>query len=264
MLDDNHLAIATPLTPAQALAVLAVQAQAEAVHTESEFLGWAQGPLQTVLPHGAIACGVVSLLPAGVGVRPVLHGGWPESYFRALTWGDGLLRCPLTQRWMHARCPQWVDTSGAAGLGDAVWAEVFHDTGLNNLLTHGTVDTDMRSALCFHIARQPTGAGAQQAAVLRLLAPHMALALRRVMSAPGFDGASNAPSWLPRLTERERLVLHWMRHGKTNWEIAQICGRSEHTIKNQVERVRQKLQVANRAQACALAADTPLIAQACA
>lgn len=85
----------------------------------------------------------------------------------------------------------------------------------------------------------------------------MALALQRAVFAEDAVGAQQ-PEWQRRLTERERVVLHWMRQGKTNAEIASICGRSAHTIKNQVERVRQKLRLTNRTQACAMAADVDL------
>ncbi|MEO8385400.1 MAG: helix-turn-helix transcriptional regulator, partial [Betaproteobacteria bacterium] len=39
-------------------------------------------------------------------------------------------------------------------------------------------------------------------------------------------------------TERE--ILPWLREGKTNWEIGQILGKSENTVKNQIAKMLSK------------------------
>jgi len=56
-------------------------------------------------------------------------------------------------------------------------------------------------------------------------------------------------SSLESLTPREREVLHWLRLGKSNDEIAIILGISPHTVKNHLEHVFQKLEVNNRYEA---------------
>jgi DNA-binding CsgD family transcriptional regulator len=52
-----------------------------------------------------------------------------------------------------------------------------------------------------------------------------------------------------RLTSKEAEVLDWLRQGKSAWEVAQILGRSEHTVKNQMRTIYGKLGARNRAQA---------------
>jgi transcriptional regulator EpsA len=258
MITDAH----NTLTQSQLLRVLALQESTDDLRTEADFLAWAKGPLQDVLPHESLACAVVASQPQGLALRRVLQQNWPAGYVNALTLSDGRFRSPVIGRWWQERTPQIVLDAQAERLNDPIWSDVFHDMGLRNMVAHGVLDWDGRSATYFCFSRMPGQVGSTQACVLRLLTPHMTMALRRVLIKPPADTASNEPSWLPRLTERERVVLHWMRQGKTNWEIAQICGRSEHTIKNQVESVRQKLHVSNRAQACALAGDVPLISAA--
>jgi DNA-binding CsgD family transcriptional regulator len=51
------------------------------------------------------------------------------------------------------------------------------------------------------------------------------------------------------LSNREREVLQWLSRGKSNWEIAQIVGLSEYTVKNHVSHILNKLKVNNRQHA---------------
>jgi DNA-binding CsgD family transcriptional regulator len=49
-----------------------------------------------------------------------------------------------------------------------------------------------------------------------------------------------------RLSAREREVLHWVREGKENGEIALILSMSRHTVKDHLKRIFEKLEVPNR------------------
>lgn len=62
------------------------------------------------------------------------------------------------------------------------------------------------------------------------------------------------------LSPRELTVLHWMREGKTNWEIARIVGRSERTVRFHVGSIFNKLDVTSRTQAVVRALEAGLIA----
>jgi len=62
------------------------------------------------------------------------------------------------------------------------------------------------------------------------------------------------------LSPRELTVLRWMKEGKTNWEIAQILGLSERTIRFHVGGIFEKLDVTSRTQAVARALGAGLIA----
>lgn len=62
------------------------------------------------------------------------------------------------------------------------------------------------------------------------------------------------------LSPRELTVLLWMKEGKTNWEIAQILGLSERTVRFHVGGIFEKLDVTSRTQAVARALGAGLIA----
>jgi DNA-binding CsgD family transcriptional regulator len=53
------------------------------------------------------------------------------------------------------------------------------------------------------------------------------------------------------LSEREHEILHWVKSGKTNFEIGMILTISPNTVKNHLKRIFQKLDVSCRAQAVA-------------
>ena len=57
------------------------------------------------------------------------------------------------------------------------------------------------------------------------------------------------------MTGRERQVVHWLRLGKTNAQIAELVNQSENTVKHHVSNVFGKLGVSNRAQLVRCLAD---------
>ncbi|MEQ1793459.1 MAG: helix-turn-helix transcriptional regulator [Nitrospira sp.] len=70
----------------------------------------------------------------------------------------------------------------------------------------------------------------------------------------------HVPSNTCHLSPRELTVLLWMKEGKTNWEIAQILGLSERTVRFHVGSIFEKLDVTSRTQAVARALGEGLIA----
>jgi RNA polymerase sigma factor (sigma-70 family) len=57
---------------------------------------------------------------------------------------------------------------------------------------------------------------------------------------------------LATLTPREREILDWLAEGKSNWEIGQIVGCSEETVKKHLQRTYRKLGVETRMHAAIL------------
>ena len=78
------------------------------------------------------------------------------------------------------------------------------------------------------------------------------LSVERVRAA-GREGARDAghPA-VGELTQREAEVLHWVAEGKSNDDVARILGITSATVKKHLERVYDKLAVANRTAAGAL------------
>ena len=89
---------------------------------------------------------------------------------------------------------------------------------------------------------------------LDILLPCVDAALRKVTHLPQQRIQPSQPSRAPNedtfgLSERETQILDWVAMGKTNSEIGMILTISSFTVKNHMQRIFQKLNVFNRAQA---------------
>lgn len=56
-----------------------------------------------------------------------------------------------------------------------------------------------------------------------------------------------------KLSEREKSVLTWLKHGKTSWEVAKILDITENTVNFHIKNIKRKLNATNRQHAVAIA-----------
>lgn len=124
--------------------------------------------------------------------------------------------------------------------------------GLVDGVTTGSLDAGRGFATLFSFAGGISGEGGRYAAVLEYLVHHLHHTLVKNVMAPTLNRVS-------RLSPRELSVLNWMRLGKTNWEISQIIGVTERTVRFHVESIFNKLDVTSRAQAVGLAVENGLL-----
>lgn len=89
---------------------------------------------------------------------------------------------------------------------------------------------------------------------LHLLSLYYSFSVRRAL-APDIATQVAAIS----LTPRQRECLQWVRAGKTDWEIGQIIGISEHTVIEHLDQARRRLGVRTRTQAVIEAVSRGLI-----
>lgn len=199
-----------------------------------ELFLWSQGQLQALLPHRLLAC--VHLGSAGEVLRTeMLHGaGIAPAVAEALRDPANGFIPALIGRWRDGACVplalQAADDGRLASLG------------IDNLLAHGSEPLP-GGATFFMLCDLPQRPGARHGHFLRLLLPHLHLALLRL--AP-------ADTRMPRsLSRRESQVLRWLREGKSNEEIGFLLGISALTVKNHLQRLYRVLGVNNRAHAVA-------------
>ena len=217
-----------------------------AINTPEQFVAWAQGDLQNIFPHGMLICGIGQIDNQDAHIQQFLTSNFPLKYLKTLHETGGLNTSPVICQWIKTRCPVLFET--AEHKCKSLWLDNVERHGLYNMAVHGQCDLNSRTTSYFSFSNIPGKLNARHTILLEMLVPHLHAALIRV-----FKGAKKETrkSRLLVLTERQHEILQWLCSGKTNWEIAQVLQISEHTVKNHVQVILNKLKVNTRAQAVA-------------
>jgi transcriptional regulator EpsA len=230
-----------------------------AVCASRQFYTWTQGLLQGLVPHRMLFC-----------LRP---GADPSAYvldtFSALVsdateFGTLLMRDPvltpnLIEIWKATRYrPAERDVSQLASTGGAALARSLERAGVTRIAMHGCHDADGEMTSLFVFACRPADVAVNQPYLLQLIVPFLSAAWIRSHTGEGAPAATRGVC-AAVLTPREREVLHWIYLGKGNAEVGTILRISSLTVKNHVQKILRKLNVANRAQAVGKALDARLI-----
>ena len=248
----------TPLSGEDSARYAALVEQSTTITRHAELLEWLQhGDIQQCLPHdillagwgnfaeGAVQHDVVSSLPgarsyaAGTDGLPFLLGKFHEGWVAAGRQPCSLAFSELEYLLGHASLPGSFSSSLR---------------GMRSVLIHGLHDERAQQE-CLYVLMSACEIPAEPArTAIRLLMPCLDAALRQVpplpqqrrQAAPSARGAADDASGL---SERETQIMAWVAMGKTNSEIGAILSISGFTVKNHMQRIFQKLNVFNRAQA---------------
>jgi transcriptional regulator EpsA len=132
--------------------------------------------------------------------------------------------------------------------------------GMRSAVVHGIFDQRGKSD-CVYVflnsktpAPEDTGEAAKTSAAVKVLVPVVDAALRQITHLPQQQGQPGSAlktvvEDTTGLSERETQIMAWVAMGKTNSEIGSILNISGFTVKNHMQRIFQKLNVFNRAQA---------------
>jgi DNA-binding NarL/FixJ family response regulator len=82
---------------------------------------------------------------------------------------------------------------------------------------------------------------------------------RKVMTSTAMKEQSAGQSQEPRLTQREKEVLHYVAQGLSNQEIAEVLNISPLTVRSHMRNLLRKLDVSNRTQAALYAVEAGLV-----
>lgn len=212
------------------------------------------GPLKELLGYEAMICGVGFTIE-----RPDQgHNGsyghkfhalnFPLDYFYDLSSADGSIDSPLMQNWRRTLKPVYFENGRDDDDYSPEWVKTFNKYDLRNIIGHATLDRHSVVGNYFIYARLRDEVGPEQAELLELITPSLSLALTRAFETEEcteeFPGAVKA-----LISNKQREILQWIYHGKTNWEISKIMEINEDTIKYHVDQAMNKLNVKTRAQA---------------
>ena len=216
------------------------------------FFQWAQGELQALFPHEALICCLYGRDGACATVqqfawRPYFSDDVLHQFFRS---HHGVF-ADLLATWRSAEKPVQLDLAEITSrlrMQDGLAVEslaAFSWAGI-----HGVRGHDGNAVSVFVFLNASVSVEERHLNVLELVVPHMHGVLVRVLKAENKQ-LPLTPAF--SISVRERDVLHLIRNGKTNAEIAQILYLSPFTVKSHVKNIFKKLNTTSRSQAVAVA-----------
>jgi DNA-binding CsgD family transcriptional regulator len=222
------------------------------IRSIDDLRSWYTGAVNTAIPHLRSVARFGRVHALGITTTHIVTAGLPKSYMDAICDPLGEGNSPLLAAWFRTRRIQFFDARRPAANIDPDWYENFLRHGLTNALCFGHVDEKNRSACCFCLYDIPLPLQRKHVLLVRALAPEahraFARATRRAEAIP-----ATPAMLLFTLTGCERELLQWLRQGKTNWEIGEVLGKSEWTVKTQLQRMFQKIGARGRQEAVYLA-----------
>ena len=235
--------------------------QCAKVNEVSDFSLIIEGPLRAVLPHEMMVCGIGGVSKQGNFVRKFLSFNCPiecYEYYEAMLNSDGRVNSPLMQKWRDTQEPVYFQSGRDDRDFPEEWVKIFNKYNMRNTIGHGVLDLTGTFSSYFIFCRLPKEVGPHQAFLLKLLTPHLHLALTRAITSveefQGFVSKTKKP-----LSDRQQDILYWLHEGKTNWEIAKILSLSELNVKYHIDQIFSKLDVRSRVHAVAKAHELNLI-----
>lgn len=220
---------------------------ARSVRQRHQFFRWVHGPVQSLIPHEILLCGISDDSGYLLHERFSACRYFRDEHFARTTQPDRGLIAELAESWRRSGEPCLLQPES----GDA-WHGRLVDLELKNVAFHGMnwINGRIKGYASFSRVRAPFDA--RLALYMEILLPHLLSTLARVLAQEVREQSEiKRPSAV--ITPREIEVLSWVRDGKTNDEIASILGLSMLTAKNHLRHAMKKLDVRTRGQAVAKA-----------
>lgn len=234
------------------------------ISDQDSFFHWTQTILQRIFPHGKLLCGYGLPEKNGVLFHTVMGCNFPPEYLHTLQHPSGLTCTPILLQWLSQQQPVLFEPKPDMQISpeDGQWLQNFHRFKLLNIAAHGFSDNHNRTASYFSFSAIPDPLTARHSILLKLLVPYLHVTLMRLIPAvvPKVPPKVNTPQQQAiDLSNRELEILRWIGSGKTNWEIAQVLGLSESTVKNHIHRILHRINANSRTQAVVKAIELNLI-----
>ena len=219
---------------------------ARRVRQRHQFFSWVHGPVQSLIPHEIMLCGISDESGYLLHERFSACRYFRDEHFERTTQPTHGLIAQLADAWSPAGEPKLIHPE----TGDA-WDIRLVDLELKNVAFHGMpwMNGQLKGYISLSRVRAPFDA--RLALYMEILLPHLLTTLARVLGHEVRE--QNGPKRTSVVSPREIEVLSWVREGKTNHEIALILGLSMLTAKNHLRHAMKKLDVRTRGQAVAKA-----------
>ena len=227
------------------------------VRRSHHFFLWAQGQLQSLLPHDVLIC-VHGILPRFefAATRYTRSPIVEQEFAEMCNARTGLVSRVIAEWHRNWQEPWLAHAEDGHAATDPDIEALIDRYRLSNIACHGMQAISGSANSCFIFAGMPQPPGRRQRYLLELLLPHLYAAFVRTLA-----GGQHVPRGPLQcvLTGREVEILRWVSDGKSNLQIGRSLRISPLTVKNHVQNILRKLDVQNRAQAVSKAINLRLI-----
>lgn len=220
-----------------------------------QFFLWSQGELQSLLPHGMLICVFDEGSGQSISIEKFSRTEISEILFSELCRPDGGIVFRVMSAWSAGKNqPFLLCPNNPNGITYKHFVNDLKRGNLERVAAHGMFDANGRTSSLFAFTQISGVLTERHAYFLELLAPHMHMALVRML----FHERHHQPGALVEkhrklITDRETEVLRYVQMGKSNLEIGSLLKISPLTVKNHIQKILRKLNVNNRAHAVAKA-----------
>jgi transcriptional regulator EpsA len=204
--------------------------------------------LQTFLPHSKLICAYGDLDSGQYSIDAFSSDNVASPQAEVVDSGiQHFMEQALVYWNANGRQPLLLSSEVQAQASEEPVVQAIWEVGLGHVIAHGTRDIQGPNSSFFVFGRLPKAPKRRASDVLEVMLPHMHFALFRCARDEAALRA-NTNSGLT-LSQREVQIMRGVRDGLTNSDIGVQLDISPLTVKNHVQRILRKLDVANRVQA---------------
>jgi DNA-binding CsgD family transcriptional regulator len=238
-INEPHAAI--PL----ALQVERLTALAADVYTRAQLREWVRGPLREILPHQHALLAFGRRHSLGIKLHDLVAVDLPESYMAAIQDAPDVLESPALERWFILREPIRISVDMLFPQYGAKWSDNFQQHGMRDVIVDGHLLRGAANVTLLKLYNCSPQVVASLAVIREALLATLNEIWARIAQVEALTRTDKLRI-IQALSPAEKEIIHWLKFGKTNSEIAQILGKSEHTIKTQIHKTLIKTGAVNR------------------
>ena len=158
----------------------------------------------------------------------------------------------------HYGRPKFTTTCDLKTPTECIWADIFRRHGIDNVAWMVLPGLQRNTFTGYYFVNAAANISHENKLRMTVLAPYLHIALNRVRGSKQLreqQSDRGSPQASSLLSSRETEIARWVVRGKTNWEIGQILGISDKTVKTHMQNILSKLHASSRAQIAALFSD---------
>lgn len=228
-----------------ALQVERLNTLAADVYTRAQLREWVRGPLREILPHQHALLAFGRRHSLGIKLNDLVAVDLPETYLAAIQDAPDVLESPALERWFILREPIRISVDMLFPQYGAKWSDNFQLHGMRDVIVDGHLLRGIPSVTLLKLYN----CSPQVVASLSMIRETLLATLNDIWARIAQVEAlmrTDKLKIVQALSPAEKEIIYWLKFGKTNSEIAQILGKSEHTIKTQIHKTLIKTGAVNR------------------